>query len=176
MDIVILGFLMIRVLSQYDLKKALGKELSPYYSASLGNIQSALKRLCLLGYCSLEKGVVNGRKKNAYQITDQGRQYFLEQMEREYTDAKFEAESSTRLFFLGLVPKENRLRIVKQTLLFINTKIELFEREKSEEVKKEVRKEYEEIVKFQLKCLNYEWAQCMEAKAFYQTLLNELEE
>ncbi len=45
MEYVILGFLMIRALSQYDLMKVLKEEVSPFYKPSLGSLQNALKKL-----------------------------------------------------------------------------------------------------------------------------------
>jgi DNA-binding PadR family transcriptional regulator len=80
MEFVILGLLMIRGLSQYDIRKALQQKVSPFYSASLGSIQAALKKLEGNGHIEINEVIENGRGKKIYTINHTGRQYFMDWM------------------------------------------------------------------------------------------------
>ncbi|WP_025025397.1 PadR family transcriptional regulator [Caldalkalibacillus mannanilyticus] len=63
MEFVILGLLMIRQMSQYDIKKILQQKISPFFSPSLGSIQSALKKLMDNGHIELDEVVEGGRQQ-----------------------------------------------------------------------------------------------------------------
>lgn len=154
MDKVILGFLMFRVLSQYDIRKALQKEVSPFYQASLGSIQSALSKLEQLGFVSVEYNIESKRKKNLYCITESGVEAFKEWMQGPFGKTKFDAEVSTRLFFLGVMPKEERIEIVKSIIDFLEIAIERFRTGQNEYIQFEYEKRYKDVVKYQLETLS----------------------
>ncbi len=113
MQFVILGYLMVMSFSQYDIKKALEQKVSPFYSASLGSIQPALKKLLERGLVTVEQQMHNGRIRNLYTITDAGRVYFRNTMLEEIPEKKFEDIVSIRLYFLGTLAIEDRLQCLK---------------------------------------------------------------
>ena len=101
MAYVLLGFLCLRTLTQYDMLKILKTRVSPFYQPSLGSIQTTLKKLLNNGYITIEE-IREGRKKNTYRITSAGREAFFHWMRAaEYNEsvAKLDSELSTRLFF-----------------------------------------------------------------------------
>ena len=118
MEYVILGFLLIRDLTQYDMKKALEMKPSPFFSASFGSIQSALKKLESKGFIIYTIKIENGREKKIYQILDSGKQAFHFWMMENVDNYHFDQIATTKLFFLGLLNKEEQLifcaKIIKQ--------------------------------------------------------------
>jgi DNA-binding PadR family transcriptional regulator len=176
MDLVILGFLMIRTLSQYDLLKAIDRDLTPYYSKSLGSIQSTLKRLEQKGLVSVVKGMENNRKKNSYSITKAGVTYFKELMKRDFTDSKFDAESGTRMFFMGLLNDLDIEYVLQKMIDFTDEKLKLFKEENKAAKDKVIPAQYQKVVTYQLNCLNYGIAQYKVSNKHFKKLLKELKE
>lgn len=176
MELVILGFLMIKSLSQYEIKKALTRNLSPYYSASLGSIQSALKRLIKKELILCKMGLDKGRKKNIYSLTDKGRAEFFNLMQRDFVSSKFDTDMATRLFFLGLLDNESKLFLVKKMLVTVEEKLRAFDQEKEDAEKKHLDPAYKEIQKFQLKSLELAYRQYQTAKEFFEEQILELED
>lgn len=154
MDQVILGFLLIKALSQYDILQALQKEASPFYQASLGSIQNALKKLVKQEYVILTKTSNGGRKKNLYSITDKGREAFITFMLGDYTNNRFEAEVSTKLFFLGLMEKPVRVSVINQTIHFLEGEIEVLKASEHLYKQKEISEDLALIAKYQFKTLD----------------------
>lgn len=149
---VILGYLFIKSLSQYDLKKILERDVSPFYSPSLGSIQSALKKLEQLGCIEKVANHDTGRKKYMYHITDKGKAYWRSWLVSDYESSKFDAQLNTRLFFLGLVDIDDRLIVVDKAINFLDKKILAFEHEAGKN--HAVDKAFEEIARYQLKSLD----------------------
>jgi DNA-binding PadR family transcriptional regulator len=165
MEYVILGFLLLKSFTQYDLYKALQKKVSPFYSPSLGSIQSALKKLEILHFISVDKRKENGKSKNIYTIEKTGEVYFKSWMLQGLSSTKFEAETSTKLFFLGLLSKDDRKQVVDTIISFLDSLVQSFEQDETEFLKKEVEQEKHLIVKYQLKTLSlgkYNYRQSLE--------------
>lgn len=151
MEFVLLGFLLIRQLSQYDMYMALSKKVSPFYSASLGSIQATLKKLEAKGYISVEKEEGHGRRKNTYTINGSGKAYFIEWMLSEFSEPKFDIQLHTRIFFLGHLEDSDRIKVVDHAIQFLKSQIDEFE---AEGIKRPDEKDYVEVVKYQLKSLD----------------------
>ncbi len=156
MEYVILGFLMMRDLSQYDILKALQREVSPFYSASLGSIQTRLKKLEKEGYVTCMKIIENGRAKNVYSINHAGREHFNNWMMDEVDESKLEAQISSKVFFLGLMDREQRVVIIDGFINVLDSILEKFEAVNVEAVNtvNAVEDKYKEIFYYQLKTLN----------------------
>ena len=69
MAYLILGLLMLRSLTIYDIKNTLEKKISPFYSASFGSIQTAVKKLLANQYVGFTQKVEHGRNKKEFFIT-----------------------------------------------------------------------------------------------------------
>lgn len=154
MEFVILGFLMIRNLTQYDLKNALQQKVSPFFSASLGSIQAALKKLEINGHVEFNEVVENGRRKKVYAINDQGRQYFLDWMLSSIAPNQLEQDAATRLFFLGLMSSSERLAVNQEIIKQLESTVQDFEAASIESQQKAVPQQFEDVVKYQLKTLD----------------------
>lgn len=126
MEFVILGFLMIKSLSQYDLLQALSKEVSPFYQPSLGSIQYGLNKLLKKGCISKSIAHDSKRNKHNYFITKSGIEYFSTWMLSDYNSSKFHMQFNTRLFFLGHLSVQKRIEIMKKTILFVENILQSF--------------------------------------------------
>jgi len=170
MEDVILGFLLMRNISQYEIKKALEKKPSPFISASLGSIQAALKKLLAKGHITMQATVENGRKKNIYQITDTGRQAFHEWMLKELDKYHFDHLLMTKLFFLGLIPLKEQQLFIDNIIVQLNKLNDEFQ---SVSISDELLAH--PIAKFQFKTLDLAVVNYQQTLQFFIDLKKELE-
>ncbi len=77
MDILILGMLMLKKLTIYEMRKHIEMNFTSMSSSSMGSIQAAIKKLLHHGMVRFDEYVENGVNKKMYEITDAGREYFL---------------------------------------------------------------------------------------------------
>lgn len=176
MENVVLGLLMIQSLSLYGLNQAFKQGISMFYSASLGSLQVAVKKLLHKGWIGLEEQVENGRHKKVYSITGQGRQAFHAWMLDEVPVNKLEVTALAKVYFLGLVEsKEHKRQIVQEIL----DKIELVHAQLSQmdqEISRyEVPDAYLEVLKYQLKTLDYGIRSHQFGREWFQVLLEDIE-
>lgn len=175
MEFVILGFLMIRNLSQYDMRNALQQKVSPFFSASLGSIQAALKKLEGNGHVDLNEAVENGRRKKIYAINDLGRQYFLDWMLSSIAPNRLEQDATTRLFFLGFMSQPEGLAIVKAIISQLESAVHEFEASSIAANQKEVPEHLKQVVKYQLKTLDLGLFYHRSMLEWFTVLLTEME-
>jgi DNA-binding PadR family transcriptional regulator len=175
---VLLGFMCLRALTQYDILKALKMRVSPFYQPSLGSIQATLKKLLNVGWVTVEVSQ-GGRKKNIYRITDAGKKAFEGWMLADAYDesvSKLDAELSTRLFFLGLMRRDERKKIVKTAVDFIEKL--LTEYGKADEVysKTVCPPSFADVARFQLKTLSMGIHQLASMRNWLRGIYSELED
>lgn len=175
MEYVILGFLMIRALSQYDIMKALDREVSPFYQSSLGSIQNGLKKLLEKKWIEVEAVRGEGRRKNIYQINDEGSRAFVDWMLSEFSDRKFDAQLGTRLFFLGHLNKLERQRIIKNALSQLEGRLASYKKEEASIDLDHLPKEHKQIGEYQIKTLELAIHQDQALDSWLRSLLAEEE-
>jgi len=175
MEYVILGFLMFRVLSQYDLMKALKEEVSPFYKASLGSLQNGLKKLENSHHIEVSKTIKNGRKKNQYSITKSGEAYFKSFMLQDINKNKFEIETNTRLFFMGFMAVTERLHIVNNILEHLEKIINQYEEGEKEFRKRIWSTKMDVFVVYQFKTLSLGIHHYKSTLEWFKALKKELE-
>lgn len=103
MEHVILGLLMLSPMTVYELNKAFEKGVSLFYSASLGSIQIALKKLLEKEYVVFNQVSEQGRVKKIYTITPSGRAAFYRWMFEADNQNKLETQLQAKVYFLDLV-------------------------------------------------------------------------
>lgn len=175
MEYVLLGFLLLRSLNQYELYQALKNKVSPFYQASLGSIQSSLKKLESGGYVSVAKISDDGRKKNIYTITDEGKIRFQTWMNGDINENKFEAETSTKLFFLGLLSEEERKGVINQIITLLKTTIADYEEAERGYKQRTYEEKYRDVVKYQFKTLSLGMNHYRHTLTWFEELLREME-
>lgn len=117
---VILGLLLIRPMSQYDLLKAFSAGISLFYQASPGSIRRALTLLEKAGHIVREPSSEGGRGRVAYSPTDAGRARFRTWMLEPLPTRNVETPALSRLYFLGMLEASER----EQVLAHIETAVE----------------------------------------------------
>lgn len=110
LEYIILGFLMRREMSGYDLKLYMAKSTSNFFDASFGSIYPALKRLETKGQISSREVVDCGKYKKLYSITDTGEICFRNWLEQPIEFAKTRLDHLVKVFFLGFLPKERAMQ------------------------------------------------------------------
>ncbi len=176
MENVVLGLLIIKSLTLYELNQAFKQGISMFYSASYGSLQIAVKNLLNKGMIVFEEKVDKGRNKKIYSITEQGREAFYQWMLGEIPVNKLEVTALSKVYFLGLIQNvEQRKHIVLEIL----SKIQLVQDELSkmeDEIRRiEIPASYRDILNYQLKTLDYGLKAHSSAREWFLALLNEME-
>ena len=78
MDKIILGILMLRRMTAYEIRNVIKNNFKSMCSDSLGSIQVALKKLFELKMVTFEEVVEKGVNKKRYAITDIGQKKLIE--------------------------------------------------------------------------------------------------
>ena len=153
MEYVLLGFLMIRSLSQYEMRKVLQRKVSPFYSASLGSIQAALKKLEADGRIECLESERQGRKIKLYSIREEGSRSFSGWMLSALSSARLDQDATTRLFFLGLMEPRERLAIANAIIGRLELDLAEYEAASAEAARTDVPDELRTVAEYQLKTL-----------------------
>ncbi|MDO5498739.1 MAG: helix-turn-helix transcriptional regulator [Propionibacteriaceae bacterium] len=109
---VILGLLLLRSMSLYDLIRAFEAGVSLFYSASSGSIKRALDGLLVSGRVEVESVDAGARGRKVYRVTAEGRAAFGAWMHSELTEASVETAALSRLYFLGLIDAAERPQVL----------------------------------------------------------------
>lgn len=117
MDTIILGLLLLKSRTIYQLRERIDKGLNLMYSSSMGSIQAALKKLSARGCIQYEETSDKGRRKKIYSITDSGRQYFLEWVNSPMPMQSGKNPELARLYFMGFAAEENREELIQSYIV-----------------------------------------------------------
>ena len=107
---VILGFLMMKQMTKYDLKTVLSRDISPFYASSYGSINNGIKKLLELNYIDFTETVDNGRHKKVYFILEVGEEAFIKWLKKDIDLGKQKDDLSLKLFFYGFLTIEERIQ------------------------------------------------------------------
>ncbi|MBI4928425.1 MAG: PadR family transcriptional regulator [Anaerolineae bacterium] len=116
MEFVLLGLLALRPMSLYELNKILERSISLFYSASFGSLNATLSRMLENGWVTAEQRVEKGRNKKIFSLTDAGQQAFQGWLVSAIPAEKVKEPALTRLFFMGMMPAADRLRVLETHL------------------------------------------------------------
>ena len=106
---ILLGFLMHKSMTGYELKKAFAIPFSFFSGLSYGSIYPALNRMEKQGWVSMQLEVQDGTpNRKIYTITDAGREAFLEALKTPLSVDRFKNAFLTRLFFFAHLSPDER--------------------------------------------------------------------
>ncbi|UTC65367.1 PadR family transcriptional regulator [Treponema sp. OMZ 788] len=117
MDKIILGILLLRRMTAYEIKNVIKNNFKSMCSDSLGSIQAALKKLLELNMVSFEELVEKGVNKKRYSITDIGQKALIDWIKVPLNTSKTKNMDFAKLLFMGYVPKENRKYLINQIII-----------------------------------------------------------
>jgi DNA-binding PadR family transcriptional regulator len=103
MEYVVLGLLVIRPRTIYEINGWFKMSISLFYRASYGSLQIAVKKLIAKSFIDYKESTENGRRKKIYSITNAGTHAFFIWMHDEIPKNNLEVVSLSKLFFLGLL-------------------------------------------------------------------------
>ncbi len=103
MEFCVLGLLMIRDMTIYEIHQAFKRTLSLFFSGSMGSIQFAVRKLLEGGRIDVANSREGGREKKIYTILQTGRESFASEIVAPVPLGKLETVSLARLSFLGVV-------------------------------------------------------------------------
>lgn len=116
MEFVILGLLMLRPQTLYEIKKVLEDTISLFYSASFGSISSAIGKMLEKQWIVVEEKVEHGRNKKIYALTPSGTAAFYEWLGSPIPNEKVKDPALTRLFFMGFLDGKQRIEVIREHL------------------------------------------------------------
>lgn len=119
MNNIILGLLLLRNRTIYQLRERIDKGLNLMYSSSMGSIQAAIKKLLNCGYIDYEETVENGKYKKVYRITESGKRYFFEWVNTPIEQQNVKCPGLVKIYFMGFSDKENREASLQNYLSFL---------------------------------------------------------
>lgn len=105
MEIIVLGLLMLKKCSIYEMKKDIATNFTAMSSDSTGSIQTTIKKLMKNGLITFNELVENSVNKKIYELTDSGRAYFLNTISKpmQYKEKNMEL---AKFFFMGFTVDE----------------------------------------------------------------------
>lgn len=126
MNIIILGLLMIQNFTIYEMKKIIEKNFTNISSSSVGSMQAAVKKLLSKNMISFSEYVEDSVNKKVYEITGEGKKYFLSSISEPMRYKEKNMELS-KFFFMGFAPKSMRLKLVKAYIAELQEELSLLE-------------------------------------------------
>ncbi|MEL3906078.1 MAG: PadR family transcriptional regulator [Treponema sp.] len=117
MDKIILGILLLRRMTAYEIRNVIKNNFKSMCSDSLGSIQAALKKLLELNMVGFEELVEKGVNKKRYSITDIGQKALIDWIKVPLNTSKTKNMDFAKLLFMGYVPEESRKYLLDQIIL-----------------------------------------------------------
>ncbi|MDR0468937.1 MAG: PadR family transcriptional regulator [Peptococcaceae bacterium] len=116
MDKLILGLLMLKRFTAYEIRSYIQRYFKEMCSDSMGSIQAALKKLLSAQLVTFSENVEKGVNKKRYSITAQGRKEFLEWLSVPADMTASKNMEIGKLLFMGLLPEEKRLPLIDEII------------------------------------------------------------
>jgi DNA-binding PadR family transcriptional regulator len=120
-DMIILGYLMQRDRTGYEIKKQMEISTTYFFNTSLGCIFPSFKRMEKNRLVSVKRSVENGRTKKTYSVTEKGRKAFLAWLGNETTIAKIKDEALLKIFFFTQLSAEEREGMLRDYLVKLDS-------------------------------------------------------
>ena len=113
MEFIILGLLLFKPMTVYEIRMYVQRNLTTICSDSLGSIQIAIKKLLNKGYIVTNEYVEKGLTKKRHSITNLGVNRYKEWVGSPINIAKMTNMEESKLYFLGTASKEKRISCLK---------------------------------------------------------------
>ena len=178
MEFVVLGLLLLKSMTIYELNQAFKGSISMFYSASYGSLQNATKKLLKKQWITMHQKVENGRNKKIFSITPTGHQAFQDWMFAEINPNKLETIALSKVSFLGLIPNSQDKKQILENILATINQIDLELHQTKAELsllEPQLPAAYQPTFKYQLKPLEYGLRSHQMAREWVEELIAELE-
>ena len=108
MDKLILGLLLLKGRTLYEIRERISQGLNMMYSSSIGSIQAAIKKLLAAGLITCEEQVENSKFKKVYHITHEGRAVFDEWINSPIDSTSGKNPELLKFYYMGFSEREGR--------------------------------------------------------------------
>lgn len=152
---IILGFLKVKELTVYDIKKAMEQSIAYFHSSSLGSINPTIKKLETQNHVVCKEVIENHRVKKYYEITKSGLEEYANWQNEPIKIGRIKEEALVRLFFMGDNDIDSRKKLIKDYLNDIKEIQNSLIDEQKNFSNKEIPKEYADKARFQMATLNF---------------------
>lgn len=105
---IILGTILEKDLTGYDIKKVIENSFGVFYKASYGSLYPALKRMEKKNYVTSYEDAQGGRKKIFYHITENGKKCFYEWLTTPMEVLDGTNPNLAKVYFFGHLSEEDR--------------------------------------------------------------------
>lgn len=113
MEFIILGLLLFKPMTVYEIRMYIQRNLTTICSDSLGSIQIAIKKLLNKGFIVTNEYVERGLTKKRHSITNLGVNHYKEWVGSPINIAKMTNMEESKFYFLGTASKEKRISCLK---------------------------------------------------------------
>lgn len=108
LDYIIIGLVLEKELTGYDIKKEVESSIGMFYKTNYGRLYPALSKLADKDYLTMSEQMQGKRQKKYYKATELGKEVFLEWLSSP-ADVNMSGEAQlVQIFFYGELPKEVR--------------------------------------------------------------------
>ena len=116
MEYIILGLLLLKSMTAYEVSRFTNKNLALICSGSAGSVQIALKKLLKNGHVTVNEFVKGSVNKKVYAITQQGKAAFEHWISSPMQASKVKNMELSKLFFLGFADEKSRIAAIEDYL------------------------------------------------------------
>lgn len=127
MEKIILGLLMLKRLTIYEMRLLIKRNFQSICSDSMGSIQAAVKKLLAGDMITCDEFIEKSVNKKLYSITDLGREYFLEWIKTPADMTKGKNMELGKVLFMGLVPAKERMPLIDQMIVKLKKELSYLE-------------------------------------------------
>lgn len=120
----ILGFLLSREMTGYEIKQMMLQSTAHFIDASFGSIYPTLKRLTQMESITFTELVKEGRYQKSYQITEKGKVEFLNWLRQPAHFSPYHYEYLAKLFFYQYLSEEERTEQIEGLIAEMETELE----------------------------------------------------
>jgi DNA-binding PadR family transcriptional regulator len=106
-DFAVLGFLLLRPMTGYEVKAMMDMTIGHFNRASYGGIYPSLNKLARSGYVSMRQSVGGGKIRKTYRPLPAGKKAFRIWLKAPPEITRGPGPLLTKIFFLGLGGREN---------------------------------------------------------------------
>lgn len=174
MDHILLGLLLLKSRTIYELHDRIQKGLSMMYSSSMGSIQAAVRKLLASGCIEYSEETGNGRRKKLYSITEKGKQEFFDWVDTPLDAQNVRLPNLTKLYFMGFSTRETREQRLLDYVEELKKQYEALDLICREGETMEVPPEGREIFDYQLLTARYGRDMMQFNILWYQKLISEM--
>ena len=127
-DFAVLGFLLLKPMTGYELKAMMDMTIGHFNRASYGGIYPSLKKLARGGYVSMAQSVAGGKIRKTYRPLPAGKKAFRGWLKTPPEITRGPGPLLTKIFFLGLGGRANAKAFSREVRAAARVRVEWLRR------------------------------------------------